>query len=106
MTEKLYERELSRHYRVLTCHDEDEALRLVCDEDIRAVVMEPALSDGAGWRLMEDVRTIRPEPPLPFVFYSALDERRRGMSQGAAAYLVKPVLPATLLDVLRQVLQA
>jgi DNA-binding response OmpR family regulator len=42
--------------------------------------------------------------PLRIILCSVLDDRRRGMNLGAAAYLVKPVLPKTLLDTLKQVL--
>jgi DNA-binding response OmpR family regulator len=105
VTEELYKRELGRRYRVLTCRDEAETLQLLRTEDIRAVVLEPALSDGAGWRLMESMCSVQPDTPLPFILCSASDERKRGMDLGAAAYLVKPVLPQTLLDTLQKVLQ-
>jgi DNA-binding response OmpR family regulator len=108
VTRELYQRELDRHYRVFTGRDESEALQLLRTVDIRAVVLEPAMSDGAGWRLLESMRamqSMQPGSPLRIILCSVLDERRRGMNLGAAAYLVKPVLPKTLLDTLQQVLQ-
>jgi DNA-binding response OmpR family regulator len=42
---------------------------------------------------------------IPLIVCSTLDERRRGIALGAAAYLVKPTLPATLLATLQQVLR-
>jgi DNA-binding response OmpR family regulator len=105
VTRELYERELARHYRVFMGRDEAEGLQLLRTVDIQAVVLEPAMSDGAGWRLMEDIRSMQLRSPLRIVLCSVLDERRRGMNLGAAAYLVKPVLPKTLLDTLQQVLQ-
>jgi DNA-binding response OmpR family regulator len=105
VTRELYGRELARHYRVFTGQDEAEALQLLRTVDIRAVVLEPTMSDGAGWRLLENLRDMQLRSPLRIILCSVLDERRRGMSLGATAYLVKPVLPTTLLDTLQQVLQ-
>jgi len=105
VTRELYERELARHYRVFTGQDEAEALQLLRTVDIQAVVLEPALSDGAGWRLLESMRRMGSCSSQRIIVCSVLDERRRGMNLGAAAYLVKPVLPKTLLNTLQQVLQ-
>jgi DNA-binding response OmpR family regulator len=106
VTGELYERELGRYYRVFRCLDEGEAFQLLDTMDIQAVVLEPAVSDGGGWRLMEGLRCIPRLSSVRIVLCSTLDERRRGMSLGAAAYLVKPILPAALLDTLRQVLES
>jgi DNA-binding response OmpR family regulator len=105
VTRELYERELDRHYQVFTGRDESEALQLLRTVDIRAVVLEPAMSDGAGWHLLESMQVMKLRSPMRIILCSVLDDRRRGMNLGAAAYLVKPVLPKTLLDTLRQVLQ-
>ncbi len=105
VTRELYQRELDRHFRVLTGRDEAEALQLLETANIQAVVLEPAMANGAGWRLLENLRDQQLASPPRIVLCSVLDERRRGMNLGAAAYLVKPVLPATLIKTLHQVLQ-
>jgi DNA-binding response OmpR family regulator len=101
-TRELYERELGRCYRVYGCGAEADLFELLATVDICAIVMEPAVADGAGWRIAERLRDAA--PALCLVLCSTLDERRRGMSLGAAAYLVKPILPTTLLETLQQVL--
>ncbi len=105
VTQELYARELRRHYRVFTCQDEAEALQILRTENIRAVILEPALANGAGWRLMAEMRRLQLNSPLPIILCSALDERRRGINLGAAAYLIKPVLPVTLRTTLDQILR-
>ncbi len=105
VTQRLYARELSRRYRVFTCRDEAALLRLLRTEDIRAIILEPALADGLGWRLLASIRQMQPGAALPIILCSAVDERRRGMALGAAAYLIKPVLPVTLRNTLDQILQ-
>lgn len=103
---ELYQRELSRSFRVFSANDTSVSIELMQNHPVDIIVLEPAIADGAGWRLLEAMRRIQPNPTVPVVLCSALDERRRGKSLGAAAYLVKPVLPVTLLDTLNQVLQA
>jgi DNA-binding response OmpR family regulator len=103
-TGELYERELGRHYRVFRCQDEVEAFRFLETADVQAIVLEPGVSEGGGWRLLECLRDIPRLSSVRIVLCSTLDERRRGLSLGASAYLVKPILPVTLLDTLSQVL--
>ncbi len=71
VTRELYERELDRHYRVFTGRDESEALQLLRTVDIRAVVLEPAMSDGAGWRLLESMRAMQAPARLCASSYAA-----------------------------------
>lgn len=104
-TRELYQRELGRSFQVLTSGDAEQSLKLLQSEAVDAVVLEPAVSHGAGWALMDSLRRTQFRVPPRIILCTALDERKRGMSLGAAAYLVKPVLPVTLLDTLHQVLQ-
>ncbi len=103
-TRELYQRELGRCFRVVACDDPEQSLTLLRGEPIDALVMEPAISSGAGWTLLETLQSLPFCASLRIVLCSTLDERRRGMSLGADVYLVKPVLPATLLSVLNQIL--
>lgn len=106
LTSELYARELSRDFTVLACAEVERAPALVQTQAPVAVVIEPALAGGQGWRLLAVLGGICAERGIPIIVCSTLDERRRGLNLGAAAYLVKPTLPtvlhATVLDVLRQ----
>lgn len=104
-TVQLYQRELGRTYRVVASADARQALALLSSEAIDAVVLEPAAFDENGWDLLAAMADQQQGHATPIVVCSVLDERRRGMNLGAAAYLVKPVLPVTLLDTLHNVLQ-
>ena len=104
-TRELYRRELSRTYNVITTEDAQQALEVLKTQEVAAVIIEPAASDDAGWVLISSIRDMKNRSPVQVILCSALDERRRGMRLGAAAYLVKPVLPMTLLDTLNYVLQ-
>jgi DNA-binding response OmpR family regulator len=106
-TRELYQRALSRDYQVVCCSDAHAALDLLRQANIRAIILEPGLSGGDGWTLLHSLQQHPETRAIPVVLCSTLDERKRGMSLGAAAYLVKPVLPLTLLETLhRLILQA
>lgn len=104
-TRELYQRELGRHFQVIGASNTHDIVEVLQDNKIDIVVLEPASTDGAGWRLLEEMRRSQIGAPAPVVLCSALDERRRGLNLGAVAYLVKPVLPATLRETLDGILQ-
>lgn len=101
-TLELYRRELSRDFRVLACQDETEALKLAAAEQVCAVVLEPAISGGDGWHLVQALQHVFGVRKVPIILCSTQDERRRGMDEGVAAFLVKPVLPFELRQTLRK----
>jgi DNA-binding response OmpR family regulator len=102
-TLELYRRELSRDYKILTCSETQKALALLHTHPVSAVVLEPSAPDEQGWSLLAAIKSLPGHLPIPVVLCSTLDERKRGMEMGAAAYLIKPVLPTTLRETLRQV---
>ena len=104
-TLELYLRELSRAYQILACSETQQALAILQAHSVAAVVLEPSTPDEQGWPLLAAIKSLPGSSPIPVVLCSTLDERKRGMEMGAAAYLVKPVLPTTLLKTLRQVLR-
>ena len=104
-TLELYQRELSRDYQILACSDTQQALALLQTNCVSAVVLEPATPDEQGWSLLAAIKSLSGPLPMPVILCTTLDERKRGMEMGAVAYLVKPVLPTTLRDTLRQVIR-
>ncbi len=103
-TSALYERTLATMFSVLTVRDEATLLELLRSQLIAAVVIEPALFTRSCWDQLEIVGRACAQAGVPLLICSTQDERRRGYAAGAAAYLVKPILPATLLEAVRQVI--
>ena len=100
-TSDLYVRELGHHFTVLACANAAEALRVLAQQPLHAIVLEPVGLGAQGWNLPRAARDCPLNCRTPFVVCSSLDDRKTGMDRGAAVYLVKPVLPATLFSVLR-----
>jgi DNA-binding response OmpR family regulator len=105
-TLELYQRTLSQDYLVFTCVSEVDAQRILQQQAVDAIVLEPAMHNGQGWAVLNARNEAAEAHRIPVIICSTVDERRRGLDMGAAACLVKPVLPATLRDVLQQILHS
>lgn len=91
---ELYSRELGRNYQVITCESVAETRQHLKDHPLDAVIIEPAVNDGEGWVLLNEIHASL-NPPL-VVLCSVEDDRKVGLEGGALAYVVKPVLPTEL----------
>lgn len=98
---ELYSRELSSNYRVIACEHVEDARHGLHNNHLIAVILEPAINGEDGWSFLQELR-LRPVPPFVIVC-SVLDERKAGLEQGADAFLVKPVLPTTLHQLIDQI---
>ena len=104
-TLKLYRRELSRDFRVLACSEMTEALTLAVTSNLAAVVLEPEISNGQGWKLLSELKQFFSGKSLPIILCSTVDERKRGLDAGAVDFLVKPVLPSVLVETIHRVIR-
>jgi DNA-binding response OmpR family regulator len=105
LTAELYQRELRRYFHVITCTEIAAALDAIQEYEPCAVVLEPAGLGKKGWDLLVTLKSTPALQSVPVILCSTLDERRKGLEMGAISFLLKPVLPSTLLQVLRQVTQ-
>jgi DNA-binding response OmpR family regulator len=102
-TLELYRRELGREYCVFACFSKSETIEAIDNQSPKAIILEPVALGEEGWDLLNVIAT-RPGKSLPVILCTILDERKRGLREGAAAYLVKPVLPSALLAALGKVI--
>lgn len=101
-TVELYRRALDSEYEVISRGDEAGVMEILSSMDLQAIILEPAVGGGRGWNIFKPIQKNLRERSIPIVICSTLDERKRGLELGAAAYLVKPVSPITLVETLRQ----
>jgi DNA-binding response OmpR family regulator len=104
-TSDLYARELNHHFTVLACANLAEALQVLGQRPFDAVVLEPVGMGAPAWDLPRTARNYPLNCRTPFVICSTLDDRTTGMGRGATVYLVKPVLPATLVLALQRLVE-
>jgi DNA-binding NtrC family response regulator len=102
-TLELYQRELSDDYLVLICQERSEAELLIETPGLCAIILEPTLSGGDGWKLLSHLSKLKNRPGFSVILCSSSDERKRGIREGAHVFLTKPVLPAALHTLLDQI---
>jgi DNA-binding response OmpR family regulator len=105
-TVELYRRELSRHFRILTCATASAGAALIASEPLSAVVLEPSGAEPSLEAVEAALGEALCTSDLPLIICSILDDRSVGHALGASLQLVKPVLPATLLTALTSLLTA
>jgi PleD family two-component response regulator len=101
-TLELYHRVLDLEFTVVSRTDEAGVLEAFFSEAPQAIILEPALGGGRGWGIFSAIQSAARERLTPVIVCSTLDERKRGLEMGAAAYLVKPVLPGVLIETIRR----
>jgi len=99
---ELYSRELSSNYQVITCENVEDAQQYFWRNSLSAVILEPAIDGEEGWLFLKIIHSSL--PLIPVIVCSVLDERKTGLEQGADEYLVKPVLPTTLHQLIDKVI--
>jgi DNA-binding response OmpR family regulator len=103
-TLELYCQALGTGFHTIGTLNAAEALELARQNSIQAIILEPGMNQQHGWDLVAELRQVLQPTPPPIILCSWLDERRRGRELNVAAYLVKPVMPAELNEVLHQIL--
>jgi DNA-binding response OmpR family regulator len=103
-TFELYQRALCGAFGVIAASNAVMVEQLLRTEPLAALVLELAIFSTSSWEQVALVGHICAERNIVLVICSTQDERRRCAGLGAAAYLLKPTLPATLLSTLQRVL--
>jgi two-component system cell cycle response regulator len=95
-------------YSVETASSVAEALALLRDIPCRLILSDIIMSGGSGYDLLRAVKAQPALATIPFVFLtatlSAPEEVARGIAMGATRYVVKPIEPERLLDIVRDCL--
>ena len=97
----LYAEILRSDHHVLTCSNSQDAKEILAAQSVQLVILEPEVVGPSGWKLL---KTIARDYSVPVLVCSALEDRKFVLDAGAVAYLVKPVLPATLREVVKNIL--
>jgi signal transduction histidine kinase/ActR/RegA family two-component response regulator len=85
---------------IVLARDGDEGLDVIRRIDPAAVVLDIRLPGKDGWEVLTTLKADPTTARIPVVVVSIVDERSKGLSLGAAEYLVKPVAREDLLRAL------
>ena len=99
-----------RGYRVLAANSGEAALRYAARRPTPDLVLLDVTMPGMdGFEVLRRLRRASETAQIPVVFLTSLDDAReeeRGLSQGAADYITKPIRPAIVLARVRAQLEA
>jgi signal transduction histidine kinase/ActR/RegA family two-component response regulator len=93
----------SAGFDVSIAHDGTIGLTLIRRDKPVAVILDVRLPGMDGWEVLRAIKADAETADIPVVVVSVLDERVKGLSLGAAEYLVKPASRDDLMAALARV---
>ena len=84
-----------------------DAVTSAASDDLRLVLLDLRLPDGDGFQVCERIKATRPSLPVVMITstYATAQGRQDGLACGADAYLIEPVPPERLVQVIRRFLE-
>jgi PAS domain S-box-containing protein len=89
-------------FRVVTAGTGAEAIRAARDMHPDVITMDVLMPGKTGWQTLEELKRSPATASIPVIIVSVVEERKKGLSIGAADYLVKPVSKENLLEAIRR----
>jgi DNA-binding response OmpR family regulator len=105
VTLELYQRELSKSFKVFGFTELEDVLATIQDQPIQAIIIEPEICSGKGWDLIPTLQQTFSDRPIPIIVCSTRELRDSCKNLEVEKYLTKPVLPKTLKEKTLQVLK-
>ncbi len=97
----LFRRYLNKQgYQVIGLTDSRRALEEAKRLQPYAIMLDVMMPERDGWQVIQDLKADPETQHIPVIICSIVAEKGRGMSLGAADYLVKPVLEQDLIAAL------
>jgi CheY-like chemotaxis protein len=88
-------------YRMVVVGPGEDVLALARGKKPVAIVLEADFPGAAGWDILQALKEDETTREIPVVICSWSDEEERGLQNGAAGYLRKPVLYEDFLAILK-----
>ena len=89
-------------YRAVTVSTGAEAVRAARDIHPDVITMDVLMPGKTGWQTLQELKQSPATEAIPVIIVSVVEERKKGLSMGAADYLVKPVSKQQLLEAIRR----
>lgn len=79
------------NYRITTCSNIADALKLACEQEFDLYMLGSRLPDGSGVDLCKRLREVDRSTPIMFFSAAAYDsDKQNAIQSGAQSYLIKP----------------
>jgi CheY-like chemotaxis protein len=100
---QLYRRYLEpRGYTIVELSDGARAVPMARELRPYAILLDVNMPSPDGWQVLAQLKSDPVARPLPVILCTITEDRGRGLSLGAADYLVKPILEADLISSLEK----
>lgn len=99
----LYQRYLANHgYQVVPLTDPDMTIEVARELQPTVITLDIASTSGEGWEILQELKTDEGTKDIPVIVCSILDERVKGLKNGADEYLLKPILEDDLVQAIEK----
>ena len=89
-------------YRVITVASGAEAVQSAIRLRPDVITLDLLMPGKSGWQTLDELKKTPATAAIPVIIVSVVEERKKGLSVGAADYLVKPVSKERLLETIRR----
>ena len=89
-------------YRVITVASGSEAVQAAIKLRPDVITLDLLMPGKSGWQTLDELKKTPATATIPVIIVSVVEERKKGLSVGAADYLVKPVSKERLLETIRR----
>jgi GAF domain-containing protein/DNA-binding response OmpR family regulator/anti-sigma regulatory factor (Ser/Thr protein kinase) len=92
-------------YTIVGVQSGDEGQQKARELNPDAILLDILMPDKDGWQVLHDLKSDPATTNIPIILLTIVDKKALGMRLGAAAYLLKPLNPAEVLETLRKVIK-
>jgi CheY-like chemotaxis protein len=91
-------------YEVIGARTAYDGLQIARTQQPEAILLDILMPETDGWQILNDLKTEASTTNIPVILLTIVDKKALGFKLGAAAYLLKPLNPALVLDTLHSVI--
>jgi DNA-binding response OmpR family regulator len=81
-----------------------DGLQIARARQPEAILLDILMPETDGWQILNDLKSDADTTNIPVILLTIVDKKALGFKLGAADYLLKPLNPAVVLDVLHRVI--
>ncbi len=90
-------------FGILSTSNGAEGLEWARKEHPQAILLDILMPESDGWQILHDLKSGTETATIPVILLTIVDHKALGFRLGAAAYLLKPLNPAEVIDAIRRV---
>ena len=93
-----------QEFEIIGTRNGYDGLRMAREQQPQAILLDIVLPGADGWQILHDLKEGPVTADIPVILLTIVDKKALGFRLGAAAYLLKPLDPVAVRDVLNRVI--